>query len=519
MTTLPGSTASVPTPTQPVTVPSRDTLNLGPDATLTPDLLFNIAHSTNTRAAYTTDALRAIEHANQTLDAAHQQGAPIYGLTTGFGPHVVAPAAHDANEQGCALIDHLAAGAGTWTEHPTARAILAARCHTIAQGHSGITAQAANALLNLLNHNITPAIPSLGSVGASGDLIPLAHAAKVITGQGCVLNRDNTTSPALQALATAGLTPVNLTGRDALAIVNGTAFMTAHAALALIHAERLINTAELLSAWLMNALRARTQSLDPRLHHARGHEGQIASAHNIALNLTQTEDTTRALQEVYSIRCAPQFLGACRDQLTHARNLITRELNGVNDNPYITGTPENPAVIHGGNFQGQQIAFAADTINTAITQTALLTERQLDVLCNPELNNNAPLLLAPKPGPTSGLAGAQITATAIAAELRRNNTPSATATMPTNGRNQDVVSMGAMAARVAHEQTQRAANVLAIQTIALTQLNHLRHHNLAPGEPTPSPAALNIPDTLQGFSKDRPLHADISAITQHFLAA
>ncbi len=485
-------------------------LAFGPDVRLTCDDLEHASFG-ESRGFFTPGALSGMDEAATILAAAHDRGDSIYGLTTGFGPHVISEADADSVLQGCGLIEHLGAGWGAYASREVVRATLAARCQAVAQGRSGVAADAAKALLALLNHNVTPAIPEVGSVGASGDLIPLAHAAKVITGEGAVLCEDGAVITAQEALSEAGLVPVGLSARDALAMVNGTSFMTAFAGLACARAERLIDIAERSTAWLMRALGSRRQSLDPRLHELRGHVGQCASAGAIlAYAGAYAEDDSRPLQEVYSVRCAPQVLGACRDQLDHARTIIEREINGVNDNPVITGTVEDPAVLHGGNFQGQQISFAADTINTAVVQAAMLIERQLDVLCNPELNTGAPLLLAHTPGATSGMAGGQITATAICADLRRSATPSACATIPTNGRNQDIVSMGTMAGRVAFEQTERASAVMAVQVIALHQLAHLRREGIAPGEAVEAQAGLPHVD---GFNRDRALHADIARVS------
>jgi histidine ammonia-lyase/tyrosine ammonia-lyase len=292
--------------------------------------------------------------------------------------------------------------------------------------------------------------------------------------------------------------------------------MTAGAALAGARAERLLRRAEDLTGWAYRSLGARGQALDRRLHAARGHRGQMRSAERIeseAAGHGAFEDESRPLQEVYSIRCAPQVLGACRDQLEHAIRVIEREIEGVSDNPVVCGTPNDPAVLHGGNFQGQQIAFAADTLNSAMTQTANLIERQLDAILDPD-TSGAPLLLAWQPGATSGMAGAQITATALAAEMRRNATPSAVASLPTNGRNQDIVSMGAMAARVAYEQAERLASVLAIHAIALGQLAFLRSRGRARGAQTETPEWM---PAFEGFEADRPLHPDIERIARDFL--
>jgi len=495
-----------------VVIPSRDAaIELAPGRPLACEAVETVARGA--RASFASAARDAMARSAQTLRAAHARGDEIYGLTTGFGPHVRYGAHADALEQGDNLIAHLGAGWGPPCSRELTRAMILARCRTLAEGRSGVDPAAADALLRLLDLPFHPAVPEIGSVGASGDLIPLSHVARVLTGEGEVVEADGRRRPAREALREAGVAPLRLSGRDALAIVNGTSFMTAAAALAIARADRLVERAEDLTAWTYRALGARRQALDPRLHAARGHEGQIESADRIARQAPGAEDKTRPLQEVYSVRCAPQFLGAARDQLRYARGVVERELVAVTDNPVVCGEPNDPDVLHGGNFQGQQVAFAADAATSAITQTANLLERQLDAICNPELAG-APLLLAWSPGATSGMAGAQITATAIVAEMRRHATPSAIASLPTNGRNQDVVSMGAMAARVALEQTERAAAVLAIHAIGLTQLGFLQRHQRAPGAPTPGPAWL---PEIEGLRADRALRGDIERVSQALL--
>jgi histidine ammonia-lyase/tyrosine ammonia-lyase len=258
------------------------------------------------------------------------------------------------------------------------------------------------------------------------------------------------------------------------------------------------------------------EALDPRLHEARGHEGQIDSAAAIRKEATRNGSAERAerpMQEVYSLRCAPQVLGAVRDQIAHSRSLVETELNGVNDNPVID--PEAPAALHGGNFQGQQVAFAADALNEAVTQIGVLAERQLDVLLSSDQNGGAPPLLAWDPGPTSGLAGAQLTATALVAELRQDAQMAGTSSIPTNDDNQDVVSMGALAARTAYEQTEHLAPILAVLGMALAQLTHLRAEGRADG-PAPAP-----PDWMPSFEPvidDRALRQEIEDIAQQWAA-
>jgi histidine ammonia-lyase/tyrosine ammonia-lyase len=386
------------------------------------------------------------------------------------------------------------------------------RAQNIAQGYSGIHPDLLRAYLRLLEIGITPCVPAIGSVGASGDLIPLSFIARALSGSSgspdARVVYQNREMPAAEALALAGLMPMALEGRDALSLTNGTSFLTAYATIAVARAERLLAWGEKLTGWLYRLLGARTAALDPRLHEVRGHIGQYESAENIRQEVERfgtSEDTTRQLQEVYSLRCAPQILGACRDSLTFARQLVETEINGCSDNPVFIA--EGEAVLHGGNFQGQQVAFAADALNAALTQAGVLAERQVDLLVTPsESNGNAPLLLSWEPGPASGFAGAQITATALVAEMRSNTQAHATMSIPTNGRNQDVVSMGTLAARKCYEQTERLAGILAILSLTAGQFRFLSQRGKAVGRDTPPPSGL---PPFEGLTQDRPLHNDI----------
>ena len=502
---------------------SANHLALSSDSKVLPEDIERLAGLERPRVILSAGARRAMRRSRATLAELRAGGAAVYGVTTGFGPFVRYAATRPGSEtHGLGLISHLCAGFGEPAAAEVVRGTMIVRARAIAAGHSGVSIQTLQAYLALLSHGIVPEIPELGSVGASGDLIPLAFAARTLRGLGTV-RMDGKRMSASAALKRAGLPRLKPPSRDVLGLVNGTSFMTSYAALALCRAERLLETAERLTGWAYQLLGCRAQALDPRLHRARGHVGQVVSARRI-LDQAESdpqqpafEDPSRPLQEVYSLRCAPQFLGACRDQIMHARQLIEREINGVNDNPLIFGdSAEAPAAaLHGGNFQGQQIAFAADTLNSAVTQIAVLAERQIDVILSPTHNGGAPLLLAWEPGPCSGMAGAQITATALVADMRHHCQPAATSSIPTNGGNQDVVSMGTNAARHAYHQTPRLSAVLSVLALSLARLRDLRAQRRAPGRPGPYPNWL--PPT-RSFRHDIPLHNDIRKLADTLLA-
>ncbi|MBC7805821.1 MAG: aromatic amino acid lyase [Akkermansiaceae bacterium] len=441
-----------------------------------------------------------------------EKRVPIYGTTTGFGPHVVS-ATGGAEAQGASLIAHLGAGYGPDAPQAVARGAMVLRLHTVGQGYSAVRPEAATAYLALTNSGVVPCVPETGSVGASGDLVPLAHIARVLTGGGEAFYKGNRLSGSV-CLRLAGLAPIELTGRDALALVNGTSFLGAYSATAVARTSRLIRYAETLTGWLYRLLGCRTDATSADLNRMRGHDGQVESARHIrseAGRFGEEEDTSRPLQEVYSLRCAPQVLGACRDSLQHARTIVEREMNGIDDNPVIF--PDS--VLHGGNFHGQAVGFAADTLNAAITQIAVLAERQIAILCTPSRHNDfAPLLLAYEPGRDSGLSGAQLTATALLAEMRGACQQYATSSIPTNADNQDVVPMATLAAQSAYRQTERLAGVLAVLHIAAFQLDFLRGDGKAAGRTSPAP-----PDfpTFEPLRSDRALQTDIRWVADAFL--
>ncbi|PEN14580.1 histidine ammonia-lyase [Longibacter salinarum] len=494
-------------------------LTLGPDVSLTCEELESAAQTKRLTLQLTDAAQHSLRDARAALESARERGDEVYGVTTGFGPLVDFQSAESGGTlHGAGLLAHLSTGSGALASREVARAMCIARLQSLAQGYSAIRLTALERFASLIEHGITPAIPEIGSVGASGDLTPLAHAARVMTGTGRVLRADGSIEPAENSLNRIGIEPLDLDGRDALALVNGTAFMTAYAALALARMRRIVRHLERLTGWMYRLLGCELQALDPRLHAARGHNGQCDSAASIRTEALRhgpfQRSDNRPLQEPYSIRCAPQVIGACRDQIAYAKNIIETELNGVNDNPVVI-SGDDPAVLHGGNFQGQQIALAADALNAAITQMGVLAERQIDLLLTPARNGDAPLLLAWTPGATSGLAGAQITATALVSELRHHAQMTATSSIPTNGDNQDVVSMGTLSGRTAYEQTERLAPILSVLGIALAQLTHLRDADRATGPASPVPPWM---PSVEPIVEDRPLRAEIDRLAQHWLS-
>ncbi|MCU0318263.1 MAG: tyrosine 2,3-aminomutase [Amoebophilaceae bacterium] len=347
------------------------------------------------------------------------------------------------------------------------RAIVIARINALCKGYSGIRPELIERLLLYLNEDIIPIIPQIGSLGASGDLAPLAHMAITLMGEGYVFDKNNESIPTTQILKIKGIVPLELKFKEGLALLNGTSAMTGVGSLIVHAAESQALQAEIITGPALEALQAASVAFHDRGHSlARPHKGQIDCATNIR-TLTQgskllrkqeslahqinslhkaAEPTEVYLQKAYTLRCVPQILGAIKDTLHHVKATLQTELNSANDNPLFFDNTVD--VFHGGNFHGQPIAFAMDFLAIALTQLGVISERRTNRLLNRHLNNNMPYFLTMKePGLNCGFAGGQYPATALVAENRVTCTPASIQSIPSNGDNQDVVSMGLISTR------------------------------------------------------------------------
>ncbi|GAB2863146.1 aromatic amino acid ammonia-lyase [Actinocorallia aurea] len=395
------------------------------------------------------------------------EGREIYGATTGFGPLVTFAGQKEATDQCENLLFHLEVGQGADLPPEIARAALLARVWTLSQGRSGVSLAVIDALRATLATSFAPAIPEFGSVGASGDLAPMAHAVRSLQGRGQAY-LGNVRMAADEALAGAGLAPLELAGRDALALVNGTSVTAAAAGLALTALSRGLASATALTALMADVLGCRTDFVVPEIYEALGHDDTAGQAAVLRAHLADhVPGAERPLQEPYSLRCAPHLLGAAASSLRHARQVVTDDLNGVSDNPLFF--PERDVVAHGGNFFGQQVAFAADLMSVTATQMANLAERQLDLLMDPHRNGGLNPVLAELPGRDHGVQGVQLAATSLVARMRRRAVPASMQSIPTNHHNQDVVPFGTQAALTAHEQAETLRLLLGSLAVALVQ--------------------------------------------------
>jgi histidine ammonia-lyase/tyrosine ammonia-lyase len=466
------------------------------------------------------------------LEALAERGTPIYGVNTGFGEMV-----HNWVEDGAALQENLlrshCAGVGEIFTREEARAMMVARINSLARGYSAIRPQVLSRLADYVNLGVTPAIPHVGSLGASGDLAPLAHMAITVMGEGYVLDSRGARVPTKSVLQEKGIAPLKLKYKEGLSLINGTSAMTGLGCLIVERFRAQVRQAEIIAGLALEALQASTGAFMAEGHEqGKPHPGQVASAENLrrlteGSQLAQSHeslatamragskggkaDTQVFMQKAYSLRCIPQILGAVRDTLEFCAGVVERELNSSNDNPLFFG---GEAVFHGGNFHGQHVAFAMDYLKIAATQVGVLSERRLNRLLNPHLNRALPeFLVAKNPGLRCGFAGAQYPATALVAENRTLCHPASIQSVPANGDNQDVVSMGLIAARHAKKVVDNTSYVLAIELLAACQAVDLLDR--AAGL-SPAAAAVHgfVRDSIPSLDEDRYLSDEIEVLAE-----
>jgi histidine ammonia-lyase len=445
--------------------------------------------------------------------------AAVYGVNTGFGKlaRVRIPPDEVTELQRRIVLSHMC-GVGAPLDAPTTRLVLLLKASSLALGHSGVRPATIDALLTLLAQDALPLIPSQGSVGASGDLAPLAHMAGVLIGEGEVL-LGGRPAPARVALAAAGLEPLVLGPKEGLALLNGTQVSTALAIGAWWKARRLLDAALLAGAMSVDAALGSDVPFDARIHTLRRQPGQSEVAatlarllHGSAIRASHLTGDDR-VQDPYSLRCQPQVMGACLDQLLDAGAVLEREANGVSDNPLVF--PDSGDILSGGNFHAEPVALAADRIAVAMAEAGSIAERRVALLTDPSLSL-LPAFLTPNPGLNSGMMIAQVTAAALQAELKHMATPVATESLPTSANQEDHVSMAAYAARRLHGMADNLARLLAIELLCATQGIDLRRPLLT-SEPLQR-AHARIRELSPELHDDRPLGPDIERIATALLA-
>jgi len=396
--------------------------------------------------------------------------APVYGVNTGVGLLAdvrIAPGDLDQLQRN--VVRSHSAGVGDPLARAEVRAMMLIRANVLAKGYSGIRPVVAERLCELLNRGVTPRVPSQGSVGASGDLAPLAHMALVLIGEGEAEYQGAVHSGG-EALRRAGLEALTLRAKEGISLINGTQAMLAIGCLELTAAEVLADSADVICAMTLDALRGTPRAFDPRLHAARPHPGQMESAARLRQLLEGSEIrdshiACRRVQDAYSLRCAPQVHGAVRDSLAEARRTFAIELNAATDNPLVL----DDEIVSGGNFHGEPLAFQLDYLAVALTALAGISERRIDRLVNPALNEELPPFLAGHPGLESGLMMAQVTAAALVAENRVLSHPASSGSITTSGNKEDFVSMGMTSALKYKNIVRNTRAVLAIEALSASR--------------------------------------------------
>ena len=473
-------------------------------------------------------AFRAgIRASAQVVRRAADGDAPVYGVNTGFGKLASTRIAHDdlATLQLRLLRSH-AVGVGEPLEERVVRLILLLKAASLARGFSGVREDVVDALLALHNQQLLPVIPCQGSVGASGDLAPLAHLSLPLIGEGEVFYQGQR-MPAAKALARAGLRPLQLSAKEGLALINGTQVSTALAIDALLAAERLFEAAVISGTLTLDAARGSDGPFDPRIHAVRGQPGQIecASAYRAlmagsGIRNSHLEDDDR-VQDPYCLRCQPQVMGACLDQMRYATQVLVREANAVTDNPLVfAGASTGPAgtdggMLSGGNFHAEPVALAADALAVAIAEIGAIAERRIAMLVDTAVSRLPPFL-TPEPGLNSGFMIVHVTAAALASENKSLAHPASVDSLPTSANQEDHVSMATFAARRLQPMLRNTAHIVAIELLAASQgIEFLRPLQSAPALESVMRLVRSVSPSMM---VDRSLARDIEAV-HHLIAA
>ncbi|MFJ5260143.1 histidine ammonia-lyase [Streptomyces sp. NPDC088387] len=497
---------------------------------LSPDDIVTVARHPGTRlVTLAADAAGTIAASNAMKHSLIESGTPIYGVTSGFGDS----SARQISQRKTSslqdnLIRFLSSGVGPMAEADVVRATMTIRANCLARGVSGVRPELVSGLIDLLNADILPRIPERGSVGASGDLVPLSYLAAALTGRGTVTHRGQE-KPAAVALAESGLSPLVLEAKEGLALVNGTSFMSGFAVLALHDARELMFAADLCTALTSQVLLGNASHFAPFLFEAKPHEGMVSSAATIRSILTGDTaadpgirrpdadfgELERPIQDHYSVRCAPHVTGVLRDTADWALRWLTVEVNSANDNPLFHVA--EGAVRSGGNFYGGHVAQAMDALKTAVASVGDLLDRQLELVVDEKFNNGLTPNLIPwlepddyEAGLFHGFKGMQITASSLAAEALKWTMPAASFSRSTEAHNQDKVSMGTIAARDARSVVELVQRIAAIHLIALCQAADLRGVGRLSA---PTLAAYGaVRNVCEFLDRDRPLDTDIERV-------
>ncbi|MCP3101701.1 histidine ammonia-lyase [Myxococcus sp. K15C18031901] len=481
--------------------------------TLTLEQILQVARNEAT-VELASDAAARVRASRALVDRVAAGDTPSYGINTGFG--TLAEVRIDKKDlrdlQRNLILSH-ACGVGTPLPLPEARALLLLRCNVLAKGYSGIRPETLALALEMLNRDVVPVVPERGSVGASGDLAPLAHLALVFIGEGEAYHQGQRL-PARQALERAGLQPVVLEAKEGLALVNGTQAMCAVGTLLQLRAETLAELADVAGSMTLEGLLGSHKPFIPEIHDVRAHPGQKACAAHLrhilaGSELVETHVNCSKVQDPYSLRCMPQVHGAARDGMAFARRILEVEVNSATDNPLVF--TETERIVSGGNFHGQPISLAMDVVAMALTQLSSISERRVEQLVNPALSG-LPAFLAKNSGLNSGFMIAQVTSAALVAESRVLSHPASVDSIPSSAGREDHVSMGMTAALKGRQVGDFTRSCIAIEMLVAAQALDFRLP-VKPGRGALAAYEL-IRSKVPHMDRDRELHKDIEAVSQ-----
>jgi len=498
-----------------MTTSARDAFDLGGPEPLVLEVLHQVAGAGRPVRLHP-EARARIDAARAVVDRIQEGGdaAPaVYGVNTGFGfladVRISAEAIRDLQRN---LIRSHAAGVGAPLPVPVVRGMLLLRAQVLALGHSGVRSSVCELLLGMLNRGVTPVVPQKGSVGASGDLAPLAHLALVVMGEGEAW-LDGRILPGGAALEQAGLSPITFEAKEGISLVNGTQCMTSIGALALLAAEDAARVADVVGALSLEALKGTPRAFDARIQAVRPHPGQAVSAANLrrlleGSGIVESHRDCGKVQDAYSLRCMPQVHGATRDALGYARGALEREIVSATDNPLVFSSADE--MISGGNFHGQPVALALDFAGIAVAELANISERRIEQLVNPHLSSGLPAFLSEDSGLNSGYMMAQVSAAALVSENKILAHPASVDSIPSSAGREDHVSMGVHAADKLSRIVDNVRNVLAIELLCASQGVDLR----APHRPNTALAAAHaaVRARVPHLGTDRPVYTDVTKV-------
>ncbi len=449
-------------------------------SSLSMETVLAAAHDESVEILLSKEARRRCEHSRAVVERILDGGRAVYGINTGFGElaRITIPR-EDVSKLQENLVRSHAIGTGAPLPRPIVRGALLLRAHTLAKGHSGVRPVVIEALINLLNAGICPLVPEKGSLGASGDLAPLAHMALVLLGEGKAFLRDGRCVDGAEALRQAGLQPIRLEAKEGLALINGTPVMCAIALETLARGALLLKTASMLTAMSTEALRGTDKAFDARIHRLRPHKGQLEAARHLRAmmrgsRIRRSHLECGKVQDPYSIRCAPQVLGACFDAWEHVRRVVEIEMDSVTDNPLVF----EDEVISGGNFHGEPVGLAMDYLCCALAEVGSISERRTFRLLTEHLSG-LPAFLTTNSGLNSGFMIAQYTAASLVSENKVLCHPAVVDSIPSSADQEDHVSMGTISSRKALAISRNLADILALEYLCAAQALDL----LSPLEP------------------------------------